>query len=553
LATEGASEKVPLSGAQVKTEVQDDTSTGETVAMEHSESYQCFDDSVCSEPVPVYGYAAASSSADYYIHENSDSEDDCTDDENQSSDGMSETESWVVSQIAYSNEESDCSPSSCTNMTKGEITIKINTSDVVSDNTEKVACSICMKVFSSKWHLEVHERTTKKCRHCDLTLNQEMIEGTNGCADVMMKHVRVHHQVYASSDIHCPYCEYTVDPEMAKSADQCRIVMAAHTRERHPEHCRSKPEASTCSNIECLECRYCDFRLDPDVKRSAGVCRTLMVTHTRTNHPEHLRDLPKKKRVRKEPNDPNEKITCTFCTKVITGRKKYKNHLHHHRRKMKCPYCEFSVDPEILKNPDECRVSMAVHRRENHPQHFQKYLCDICGRGMACRDSLLHHKIDMHDFKCETMKKKKCPHCEEVLVGWRQLEAHLAREHSEKLQCTHPGCSKIFANRRRLRFHIKSVHIKENDIGCTYVGCKTKFSCLKHMQRHIEQIHLRQRNFLCDFPQCEKTFYSAYNLRVHKRVHSDEKPLKCPHCDYRAAQRNSELAYEKTYQSRDNH
>ena len=47
------------------------------------------------------------------------------------------------------------------------------------------------------------------------------------------------------------------------------------------------------------------------------------------------------------------------------------------------------------------------------------------------------------------------------------------------------------------------------------------------------------RKFKCDWPDCGKAFRHSDNLKVHYRQHTNEKPIKCPRCDYCCRQKSS--------------
>ena len=47
------------------------------------------------------------------------------------------------------------------------------------------------------------------------------------------------------------------------------------------------------------------------------------------------------------------------------------------------------------------------------------------------------------------------------------------------------------------------------------------------------------RTYFCRWITCTKAFRTAESLKTHSLVHTDEKPVKCEHCDYTCRQRNS--------------
>ena len=40
------------------------------------------------------------------------------------------------------------------------------------------------------------------------------------------------------------------------------------------------------------------------------------------------------------------------------------------------------------------------------------------------------------------------------------------------------------------------------------------------------------RRFICEYEDCGKAFRHPDNLKVHILLHTNEKPIKCEHCDY---------------------
>ena len=48
-----------------------------------------------------------------------------------------------------------------------------------------------------------------------------------------------------------------------------------------------------------------------------------------------------------------------------------------------------------------------------------------------------------------------------------------------------------------------------------------------------------ERKFVCSWKDCGKAFRHSDNLRVHYRRHTNEKPIKCDHCDFTCRQRSA--------------
>ena len=65
---------------------------------------------------------------------------------------------------------------------------------------------------------------------------------------------------------------------------------------------------------------------------------------------------------------------------------------------------------------------------------------------------------------------------------------------------------------------------------CNYKGCNEVFKTRERLRRHRYQ-HLGK--YKCQFDTCNFIGESFSKLEKHKITHSDERPVKCKHCDKR--------------------
>lgn len=92
-------------------------------------------------------------------------------------------------------------------------------------------------------------------------------------------------------------------------------------------------------------------------------------------------------------------------------------------------------------------------------------------------------------------------------------------------QC--PTCGKVLATAAYLKIHSR-IHSNERPHECPQ--CGMKFTQRGNLTLHL-RTHSRQRPYQCEV--CSKQFSTSSNLKAHQRSHSDERSFECKECEAR--------------------
>ena len=96
-------------------------------------------------------------------------------------------------------------------------------------------------------------------------------------------------------------------------------------------------------------------------------------------------------------------------------------------------------------------------------------------------------------------------------------------------KCKIEDCQRLFETSQDLLEHQKTHEII---IKCEHEGCKSSFINKDNYNKHLKIHQELVRKYLCPFPDCGKRFKGIYNLKIHYRIHSGERPYKCEICGY---------------------
>ncbi|XP_067635457.1 zinc finger protein 721-like [Eurosta solidaginis] len=282
---------------------------------------------------------------------------------------------------------------------------------------------------------------------------------------------------------------------------------------------------------------------------------------------------------------------CKYCKRCFATKSALNEHLrvHHmgdniHRCKF-CPLAfrlasELWLHSTTHKGEDpktrernmaalrEEEAKLKVNRYKNIRDKNYQYPCDICGKHFKTTWDL-----DRHERSHSGEKPHKCDFCEKRYAQAAHLREHM-RSHTGEKPYTCKYCERCIASKKLLNQHLR-VHLGDNVHRCKF--CPLAFRFASELRLHStthtdEDPETRERNmaalreeeaklkvnrdknirdkneqyqYPCDI--CGKHFKTTWDIKQHKRIHSDEKPHKCDFCGKRFVRTTSLSHHMRTH------
>ncbi|KAJ0170634.1 hypothetical protein K1T71_014005 [Dendrolimus kikuchii] len=226
------------------------------------------------------------------------------------------------------------------------------------------------------------------------------------------------------------------------------------------------------------------------------------------------------------------KYTCSICNKHFITDYHLKNHvIKHINRKVTCKLClkQFEskfhlyehnkMEHKLKVDYETCnQCGRAFNKRKKLKKHLKshlKILCELCNKVFGSQKFYNVH-MQRHKYKLNRYKQKhvlNCSFCEKEFVGNNELYCHINKEHIQIKPYDCDMCEKQFYTAKDLRYH-KKIHGLFSKEICVF--CNKELKCRRQLVYHVWE-HLGVTPFSCQV--CRQAFHTKSKLRLHMKVY----------------------------------
>uniref|UniRef100_A0A1A8V1S7 C2H2-type domain-containing protein n=1 Tax=Nothobranchius furzeri TaxID=105023 RepID=A0A1A8V1S7_NOTFU len=291
------------------------------------------------------------------------------------------------------------------------------------------------------------------------------------------------------------------------------------------------------TGVQPYACMHCDsrFRSETMLFKHEEVCDGAKSTEQSKSKSEGERNMDSLREATQKP-PPDCEYKCKFCTKTFMKPRSLRHHILTHNE----------VNPYRCKNCDSC-FSRYDHLKVHHTRckgkktrlevRIPKITLDDVGRGWQTRFNL--KPLDKEEtFECEV--------CLKSFPALSKLSRHFTMFHAIKpFKCTR--CGSAFSHEKTLKTHQRMKRCKKPTNETKAHPMQESNKPAENVTKPLEEIRNRillkiqpvvNKKFKHVCAYCPRSFKHSWQLNVHVRLHTGEKPFSCEYCDERFIRRD---------------
>ncbi|XP_037309683.2 zinc finger protein 1035 [Pungitius pungitius] len=221
-------------------------------------------------------------------------------------------------------------------------------------------------------------------------------------------------------------------------------------------------------------------------------------------------------------------LKCKFCTKTFVKSRSLRRHIltHNEVKPYRCRACDCCYSRYDYLKVHQTRCKGKKKRLE---VCIPKISLDDIGKGWQNKSGMLAVDVKHEAFECKV--------CTRSFSAQSKLSRHVTMFHMTKLfKCT--PCGSSFAHEKSLRKHRKkkrcktiskesnaSPPLETENVTTPLKGVRNRL--IQRMQPYLS----KKYKYACNY--CPRAFQNAWQLDVHTRLHTGERPYACDDCGER--------------------
>ncbi|XP_033496371.1 zinc finger protein 1035 [Epinephelus lanceolatus] len=222
---------------------------------------------------------------------------------------------------------------------------------------------------------------------------------------------------------------------------------------------------------------------------------------------------------------------CKFCTKTFMKSRSLRRHIltHNEVKPYRCKACDscFSRYDHLKVHQARCKG-----KKTRLEIRIPKISLEDVGRGWQNKFGI-EPAEKQETFECEV--------CSRSFPSQSKLSRHVTLFHLPKLfKCT--GCGSSFSHEKTLKKHRKmrkcrrssnetKAALPQNTNPPTENAANSLRGMRKRILQRIQPYFNKKHKYACSY--CPRAFGNSWQLSVHNRLHTGERPYACDYCEQR--------------------